>query len=77
MAGSITHSRSRSGPKSVDETIALYWRMRDMTSQNITGNGMNDQEIARILGIADKTVLRWRRANGVPNCWGKYPDATA
>lgn len=37
--------------------------------------GLSDREIAKSMGLCDRTVLRIRRRLGLPNIYGKRPAA--
>lgn len=35
--------------------------------------GRTDRDIARQLGVSDRTILRWRQAAGIPTAWTGTP----
>lgn len=68
-----TYSLDGPGKKTLERAVEIQTRIAQMTENNVGGYGMNDHEIARILGISDRTVFRYRHANNVPDWRGIYP----
>lgn len=55
-------SDSRPGNRSVDEIEGLH---RDIRRE--LGDGYSDRDVARRLGITDRTVFRYRKRHGIAN----------
>lgn len=59
---------TRMGSFAFHERDALYAGIRRGIA-----DGQSDQQIARVLGIASKTVHRYRRRHKLPNFYGVLP----
>lgn len=57
---------TRAGAFPVNERDELYSRIRSLIAR-----GESDTHIARVLGISDKTVSRYRRKRGIQNYYDR------
>lgn len=51
------------------DPVALTSRERDEAFRRLAERGVSDEQIAQRLGVADRTVLRWRQTSGIASKW--------